>query len=100
MNTTVLAWFGAAVLVATASELARAQTSCTVSDPTGTPLNVRSRPNGPIVGALHNGATVFVSALIADASGRRWAKIVPLQEGKAGWVFREHLTCESRGRRG
>jgi hypothetical protein len=88
MNTTVLAWFGAAVLVATCSELARAQTSCTVSDPTGTPLNVRSRPNGPIVGALHNGATVFVSALIADASGRRWAKIVPLQEGKAGWVIR------------
>jgi uncharacterized protein YraI len=100
MNTKVLALFGAAVLVATSSELALAQTSCTVSDSTGTPLNVRSRPNGPIVGALHKGATVFVSALIADASGRRWAKIVPVQEGKAGWVFREHLTCESRGRRG
>jgi hypothetical protein len=35
MNTKVLALFGAAVLVATSSELARAQTSCTVSDPTG-----------------------------------------------------------------
>jgi hypothetical protein len=100
INTKVLALFGAAVLVATSSELAPAQTSCTVSNPAGTPLSVRSRPNGPIVGALHKGATVFVSTLTADASGRRWANIVPLQEGKAGWVFREHLTCESRGRRG
>jgi uncharacterized protein YraI len=48
---------------------------CTVDDPTGTPLNVRSQPNGPIVGALHNGAAVLVSDLILDGSGRRWAKI-------------------------
>ena len=68
---------------------------CTVDDPTGTPLNVRSRPNGPIVGALHNGAAVFVSDLILDGSGRRWAKIVPEEEGKSGWVFREYLMCTS-----
>ena len=68
---------------------------CTVDDPTGTPLNVRSRPNGPIVGALHNGAAVFVSDLILDGSGRRWAKIVPIEEGKSGWVFREYLMCTS-----
>jgi hypothetical protein len=68
---------------------------CTVDDPTGTPLNVRSRPNGPIVGALHNGATVFVSDLILDGSGRRWAKIVPIEEAKPGWVFREYLMCTS-----
>jgi hypothetical protein len=42
---------------------------CTVDDPTGTRLNVRSQPNGPIVGALHNGAAVFVSDLILDGSG-------------------------------
>ena len=68
---------------------------CTVNDPTGTPLNIRTRPNGPIVGALHNGAAVFVSDLILDGSGRRWAKIVPIEEGKSGWVFREYLMCES-----
>jgi hypothetical protein len=68
---------------------------CTVDDPTGTPLNVRNRPNGPIVGALHNGAAVFVSDLILDGSGRRWAKIVPIEEGKSGWVFREYLMCTS-----
>ena len=68
---------------------------CTVDDPTGTPLNVRSRPNGPIVGTLHNGAAVFVSDLILDGSGRRWAKIVPVEEAKSGWVFREYLMCTS-----
>ena len=30
---------------------------CVVNDPTGTPLNVRTRPNGAIVGALYNGVT-------------------------------------------
>ena len=68
---------------------------CTVDDPTGTPLNVRSGPNGPIVDALHNGAAVFVSDLILDGSGRRWAKIVPIGEGKSGWVFRDYLMCRS-----
>jgi hypothetical protein len=35
---------------------------CVVGDPTGTPLNVRSRPNGPILGALHNDTPVLVLA--------------------------------------
>ena len=47
------------------------------------------------MGALHNGAAVFVSDLILDGSGRRWAKIVPIEEGKSGWVFREYLMCTS-----
>src|SRR5438046_2291402 len=97
MNTKAVASF-IAILLATSSGSAWGVTSCTVSDPTGTPLNVRSRTNGPILGALHNGIAVFVSALVADARGRRWAKIVPLHEGKVGWVFREYLTCESGGR--
>jgi uncharacterized protein YraI len=84
----------AAIVLATSSGMAWAETSCTVTDPTGTPLNVRSRPNGQIVGALHNQTRVFISGLVADARGRRWAKIVPLDEGKAGWVFREYVACE------
>ena len=60
---------------------------CTVDDPTGTPLNVRSRPNGAILGALNNGAAVFVSDLIVDGRGRKWAKVVPLDEGKSGGCF-------------
>jgi hypothetical protein len=76
-----------AILLAASSGSLLAAISCTVSDPTGTPLNVRSRPNGSIVGALHNGVTVFVSDLAADGHGQKWAKIVPLHEGKAGSIM-------------
>jgi hypothetical protein len=66
---------------------------CVVNDPTGTPLNVRARPNGPIVGALYNGVTIYVRDMRMDSAGRRWAFIVPLKAGKAGWVFREYINC-------
>jgi hypothetical protein len=32
-----------------------AQSSCRVRDPTGTPLNVRTSPNGNAAGTLNNG---------------------------------------------
>jgi hypothetical protein len=67
--------------------------SCVVNDPTGTHLNVRRRPNGPILGALNNQTEVFISDM-ADVSGRKWAKVVPVNEGKSGWVFRDYITCE------
>ena len=41
---------------------------CNVADPTGTPLNVRSSPNGPIMGALHNGVTVHVNDLVVHGA--------------------------------
>ena len=65
---------------------------CVVSDPTGTPLNVRSRPNGPILGALLNDTEVFISDMTV-AGGRKWAKVVPVGEGKSGWVFHDFLSC-------
>jgi len=77
-----------------ASTTARAQVECSVADPTGTPLNVRSRPNGPILGALHNGTPVFLSDLALDTHAQRWAKVVPLYEGRSGWVFRDYLDCQ------
>ena len=48
--------------------------SCVVNDPTGTPLNVRSRPNGPILGALNNQTEVFITDM-AEVGGRRWARL-------------------------
>jgi len=41
---------------------ARANEVCTVADPSGTPLNVRSqpKPNGSILGALNNDTSVVV----------------------------------------
>ena len=64
---------------------------CTVQEDLATPLNVRSRPNGPIVGALYNDSTVFVSDLSGD---RKWAKMDPVGEGKSGWVASNYLMCE------
>jgi hypothetical protein len=52
-----------------------ANTLCVVADPTGTPLNIRSLPNGPhIVGKIRNGVNVVV---IDTASGSYvdWAYI-------------------------
>jgi len=66
---------------------------CTVADPSGTPMNVRARPNGAILGALHNDETVFVSGVTSDGRGRKWAKIAPLNSGKSGWVARDLLSC-------
>jgi uncharacterized protein YraI len=83
----------AAALLLLASTAAMAET-CTVNDPTGTPLNVRARPdNGPILGALNNGTLVIV-----QETREKWVRIVPTIEGaKDGWVFREYLNCKKGG---
>jgi hypothetical protein len=67
--------------------------SCAVADPSGTPLNVRNRPNGRILGALSNDSEVFITD-VTEVGGRKWAKVVPLGDGKTGWVFRDYLTCQ------
>jgi hypothetical protein len=66
---------------------------CTVTDPTDTPLNVRSQPNGKILGALHNDTKVLVTEKTKDW---KWAKIIPIdmdKTGKTGWVFYDYLDC-------
>jgi len=65
---------------------------CTVEDPTGTPLNVRNRPNGALVGALHNDAEVL-AVQNAIVNGKVWSKVIPLGAGKEGWVFYNFLSC-------
>jgi hypothetical protein len=70
--------------------VARANEVCTVADPSGTPLNVRSqpKPNGSILGALNNDTSVVVK----ERRGQ-WASIVPESAGKSGWVWAEYLSC-------
>ena len=70
-----------------------AQNVCVVNDPTGTPLNVRSQPNGTILGALYNGTRVVIRNIEFDRSGQPWAYIVPLGAGKRGYVFRDYVNC-------
>jgi uncharacterized protein YraI len=80
------------IIIATAAttaltSAALAESACTVNDPTGTPLNVRGRPNGPILGALKNGVPVSIRERRGD-----WVRVVP-REGKTGWVVQKYLDC-------
>lgn len=59
-------------------------------DPQGTPLNVRSEPNGPIIlGTLNDGAVVELRKVTIDSE---WVFVVPSGGGPKGWVFRTLLS--------
>jgi Bacterial SH3 domain len=84
-----------AVVIFTAGS-ALADDKCLVTDPTGTPLNVRDTPAGKIVTTLPNGITVMISEFGEDAKGKAWARIGSLkgnQKAKGGWVLREFVSC-------
>jgi hypothetical protein len=55
---------------------AQAASTCKVTDPTGTPMNVRSEPNSTsrIVRTLKNGTTVIIGQLSEDG---RWVENLP-----------------------
>jgi hypothetical protein len=65
---------------------------CTVIDPTGTPLNVRSSPNGEIVSTLRKGTKVEVITH-EEHDGKRWAQIAHFG-ADYGYVFGNYLKCE------
>lgn len=67
-------------------------TECKVSDPTNTPLNLRTYPNGAKVGIVRNGNTVRMLDYDTDERGRTWAYI-RTKQGKRGWVYREFISC-------
>ncbi len=69
--------------------------ACMISDPTGTPLNVRAGPNGAVVGRLFNGDVVVMTGAIAQDRGRPWAQISTPNSGVRGWVFREFISCRN-----
>jgi hypothetical protein len=65
-----------ALLISSGFTLAAEGDRCKVTDPTGTPLNVRESPNGKIVGTLANGALVAIVEAKDAANGKPWVKIV------------------------
>jgi hypothetical protein len=78
---------------------AKAEKICQVTDPTGTPLNVRSSPNGRITNTLRNGREVYIQKIETDEKGRLWALIGGYYQGQYkvwGWVFREFISCYNR----
>ena len=84
----------APALMLGAASPALAQSFCYVSDPTGTPLNIRIEPGGRIVGAIRNGTQVTISDSRVDPSGRLWVFIRGLDDDRGiGWVYRNFLNC-------
>ena len=71
-----------------------AATQCRVTDPTGTELNVRTSPNGRVVGTLYNGQRVTVLDR-TSAGGKAWVYVgdAALNDQPIGWVFREFISC-------
>jgi hypothetical protein len=66
---------------------------CSVNDPTGTPLNVRSKPNCKIIARLENGTIVEqTDTPIQD----KWEEIKFKVGNKTvrGWVFKDYLACQ------
>jgi hypothetical protein len=67
---------------------------CRVMDPTGTPLNVRTSPDGRIVGNLPNDMLVTITDHAIDRTGKSWVYISKFSDGKpVGWVFQEFISC-------
>lgn len=87
----------AVACLALAATPAGAADRCMVTDPTGTPLNVRSAPGGrTILATLPNGVTLDIGAYADDAKGKRWARIDGAKghgEAAGGWVLREFVSC-------
>lgn len=69
---------------------------CTVTDPTGTPLNVRNAPGGRVIGRLRNGTEVYIEESCSDEQGCAWAKVSNPNRRSLGWVFREFVSCRGR----
>ena len=73
-----------------------AQAHCQVTDPTGTPLNIRSSPSGEITGTVTNGLQVHLVRTEQDTSGRSWSLIEQVGDDRTlGWVYREYIDCAS-----
>jgi SH3-like domain-containing protein len=70
---------------------APASATCQIADPSGAPLNLREAPNGAIVGAEANNATVRLLREL-NVGGRPWA-LITTASGLSGWVYRPYLRC-------
>lgn len=88
---------GVAVVALGLGNPAMAAQTCKVTDPTGTDLNVRTAPNGRIVGALSNGQRVTILDR-TTAGGKAWVYVGDAELGDQpfGWVFREFVSCYGR----
>jgi hypothetical protein len=82
----------ASILVTTA------QAECIVADPTPTPLNARTAPNGRIIATLDNGQQVMIIDRAQDERMRPWVYVSdPETNNPIGWVYRRYIVCKGGG---
>ncbi len=68
--------------------------ACVVSDPSGTPLDVRTEPQGTVVRTLANGRLVLIADIKSDGKGQPWVLVANSESGeKLGWVSRKLISC-------
>lgn len=83
------------LLAGSASAMA-AEDRCLVTDPTGTPLNVRTGPgqHGMVIGTIENGHRVYVVDHLTGDDGKPWAFIADYGTRRdIGWVYRDYISC-------
>ncbi len=71
---------------------AMASSRCKVTDPTGTPLNIRDIHKN-IIGTITNGHIVIVLRDGFDDAGKPWAYVANAGGQPLGWVYREFISC-------
>ena len=88
MNTLLLT-----ITIAGLATFSAAHAECRINDPTGTPLNARTLPNGPVLGRFHSDAVVEITDSVFDR-GRAWVFVRDAYDKRSyGWVFRDYLDC-------
>lgn len=70
-------------------------TNCVIADPTSTPLNLRTTPNGKIIGTVPNGDRTKILDQATDRTGGKWVYISDAAGQPLGWVFRRYLVCQN-----
>lgn len=76
-----------------------AQAECIVADPTPTPLNARTAPNGRIISTLDNGQQVTIIDFAEDERRRPWVYVSDPATGQPiGWIFRSYIVCKGQAR--
>ena len=82
----------AATLILTATAV---RAECIVADPSQSPLNVRTFPNGLTIGTLENGKAVAIIDKATDEKGQAWVYVSDRGTAKPlGWVFTDYVACE------
>ncbi|MEM1366143.1 MAG: hypothetical protein AAGH82_10395 [Pseudomonadota bacterium] len=73
--------------------------TCTVADPTGTPLNIRVAPNQTIIGNASNGTVLdFIDHI--EHEGKTWARVAAFDPATeelnmgGGFLFGAYLDCD------